>query len=139
VATSRPTASDLGWFRNLEFDEVFVNPLAESDKYRLIDHWHVAVGVATHSEPRKNATTGLRLRNLLEKDEQLSALASTPLLCSAICALHYNTKGHLPHRLNSLCEDLVRMLIDRRDKEGGVQSDQLTWELCKIRDMNGKE
>ena len=122
VITSRPRAVGIDWLNNQNVSHVFVNPLSDSDRYHLIDHWYIAVSVATRSEFRINTKKALELRNLLEKDRRLSTLAATPLLCAAVCALYYNSQGHLPRRLNSLCEALSAMLLDRRDREQKIPS-----------------
>jgi hypothetical protein len=47
-------------------------------------------------------------------------LATNPLLCSVICALHRDTNEQLPEDRLELYERCCSMLLDRRDPEGGL-------------------
>ena len=53
-------------------------------------------------------------------------LATNPLLCGMICALHRERQEQLPETQVELCEDLCRMLLHRRERESRLDMSQLS-------------
>lgn len=47
----------------------------------------------------------------------LGRLATNPLMCGLICALHRDRRGYLPHGRKDLYEAALSMLLSRRDRE----------------------
>ena len=136
LVTSRPGAVDSGTLSN--FQKVVLEDLSESQRLGFIDHWHRALAANSNRERNDAVIAELRRAALreLERQPSLALLATNPLLCSAICALHWLSRrkvveeawqGHattgsmqgsvLPGSLWNLCEALTRMLVHQRDFE----------------------
>jgi Leucine-rich repeat (LRR) protein len=135
LVTSRPGTADSASLDG--FQKVVLEDLSEPQKLGFIDHWHQALA-ANFRRSRDDALVAqlhqAALREL-ERQPTLALLASNPLLCAAICALHWLSRrkvveeawqkgplsqgsmqtGVLPGSLWNLCEQLTRMLVHQRD------------------------
>ncbi|MGY0491152.1 NACHT domain-containing protein [Streptomyces sp. WG-D5] len=109
LCTTRPSALEPGWLRSEDFYELSLNPLSPDGLRRFIARWHVAA----------DAREGLddELVASLRSNPELSRLATNPLMCSLICALHRERRGFLPHGRASLYKAALSMLLERRDVE----------------------
>jgi hypothetical protein len=135
LVTSRPGAVGDGALDG--FPKVVLEDLNEQQRLGFIDHWHQAFA-ANFKRKDDDAVVGhLHLAALreLERQPTLALLATNPLLCAAICALHWLSRrkvveeawesgafspdsmqtGVLPASLWNLCEQLTRMLVHQRD------------------------
>ncbi|MDB5391487.1 MAG: inlA 2 [Planctomycetaceae bacterium] len=126
VVTTRPEAVRDGWLADLQFQEARIAPLAESDVHKFIRLWHDAV---EKELARRSRAAGLReeaesLIKKLRTTPDLFHLASNPLLCAMICALHHDRGQKLPEGQSELCESLCHMLLHRREREGGLNWDE---------------
>ncbi len=135
LVTSRPGAvedDELDGFQKVALEE-----LSEQQKLGFIDHWHQAL--ATNFKRKYDDAAVAQLHQAavreLQRQPTLALLATNPLLCSAICALHWLSRrkvveeawrrgtsspgsmqsGVLPGSLWNLCEQLTRMLVHQRD------------------------
>ena len=123
VVSTRPEAVPEEWLKDLDFREARINPMGARDREELIDRWHEAIAEATRSlgeEPARFTKLAESLKARLQENPRLSLLASNPLLCAMICALHERDDEHLPDRESRLCERLCFMLLDERDRRRGV-------------------
>ncbi|HEX5718068.1 MAG TPA: NACHT domain-containing protein, partial [Thermoanaerobaculia bacterium] len=123
VISTRPRAVEPGWLETLGFREAHINPLSDLDRASFIDRWHEAV--ADELKERGKTVTGLlelaeSLTKQLEDNPEVARLATNPLLCAMICALHRDRRRRLPERQRQLCEDLCHALLHRREREGGL-------------------
>lgn len=126
VITTRPRAVEPGWLVHLDFQEARINPLSELDRSDFIDRWHEAVSLEL--QVRGKLDTGLpnlaeSLKTQLEDNPEVARLATNPLLCAMICALHRDRSEKLPERQRQLCEDLCHALLHRRERESGLNLD----------------
>jgi hypothetical protein len=122
LVTSRPSALDTGWLQESAFSEVKLLDLSRHDIERFVHRWHAAV--ATTVRPRdRHAIAELRdtLVNTLHTKPDLRQLATNPLLCALICALHRDRHKELPRDRMALYEAALTMLLLRRDEERAVQ------------------
>ncbi|MEA2562662.1 MAG: hypothetical protein QOH06_4166 [Acidobacteriota bacterium] len=126
VISTRPRAVEPDWLAHLGFQEARINPLSELDRANFIDRWHEAV--AEELKSRGKAAPDLpglaeSLKRQLEDNPEVARLATNPLLCAMICALHRDRREKLPERQRQLCEDLCHALLHRRERESGLNLD----------------
>ncbi|WP_314172398.1 NACHT domain-containing protein [Streptomyces winkii] len=122
LVTSRPSALDTGWLQESAFSEVALLDLNRHDIERFVHRWHAAVATTVRERDR-DAVTELRdsLVNTLHSKPDLRQLATNPLLCALICALHRDRNKELPRDRMALYEAALAMLLLRRDEERDVQ------------------
>lgn len=122
VVTTRPSAVPEGWLGALGFAELTVRPMSLTDTGLFVGRWHQAarVGVDDDAERRHLDELEAALRVSVRAQRDLAELATTPLMCAVICALHRDRRGYLPHSRMELYEAALSMLLVRRDRERGV-------------------
>ena len=123
IVASRPGACDRVLFKKLKFVEAQVDELSGEQRDSFIDNWHLAYDdaiprTAHDPDPKAIATS---LKRALENQPQIALLATNPLLCAGICALHERMPDSLPKSEWDLCEKLTAMLADQRDRRSGRQ------------------
>jgi predicted NACHT family NTPase len=118
VFTTRPDVVDETWFSGQELLRADVSPLSATDRDQLIEHWHAAAADQSARLGRPDDATPLAkiLRDKLRRLPEIAQLATNPLLCASICALHYSEHGYLPKGQADLCKKLCEMLLERRDR-----------------------
>lgn len=85
--------------------------------------WHEAVAkeLARRGKPATDLMrTAEDLVEKLRDNPAVSRLATNPLLCAMICALHRDRHQKLPEGQSELCETLCFMLLHRRERESGL-------------------
>jgi hypothetical protein len=125
IVTSRPLAQSDAWETPKGFVEAELLPMEPADILLLIDHWHDAVRAELQPEDAKEMDT-LRdkLRETIDKNHSIRSLASVPLLCAMICALHRDKHRQLPANRLDLYEACTSMLIEERERHREIQIDQ---------------
>jgi len=123
VISTRPRAVEEDWLAHLGFQEAHINPLSALDRAHFIDRWHEAV--AEELKLRGKIAADLpalaeSLKRQIEDNPEVARLATNPLLCAMICALHRDRREKLPERQRQLCEDLCQALLHRRERESGL-------------------
>ncbi|NBE54727.1 NACHT domain-containing protein [Streptomyces sp. YC537] len=121
LVTSRPSALDRGWLGREGFQEFALTPMRPADMKQFVGRWHTAAGAT--------AELGESLTRSLRSSPELSRLATNPLMCALICALHRERRGFLPQGRASLYEAALSMLLERRDLEREVYGSSRTPEL----------
>lgn len=123
VLSSRPTAVQGewdDWLKQLNFRCADVSPMSMPEVKRFVEKWHEATAkeLARQGKPNaKLAKDGQRLIEQFELNPPLSVLATNPLLCAMICALHRWRFQKLPESQYELCETLCHMLLHNRERE----------------------
>ncbi|QPP07563.1 NACHT domain-containing protein [Streptomyces bathyalis] len=113
IVTGRPSAVREGWLSDDEFHELSLAPMSREDVGAFIERWHHA---AKMEEARAEALlTAVRSR------QDLSRLATNPLMCGLLCALHRTSHGYLPRGREELYEAALRMLLERRDRQRSIE------------------
>jgi F0F1-type ATP synthase membrane subunit b/b' len=122
IVTSRPHAVDEGWLEGDGFGEADLQPMDTTGIENFIDHWHraVAAEVQQESEMARLTTLATTLKETLRNNRAIRRLATSPLLCGVICALHRDTNEQLPGDRVELYERCCSMLLERRDPESGL-------------------
>jgi len=133
LVTSRPEATDRA--RLKDFVPVELDELNPEQQVAFIAHWHKALALNLDRASDDPAIEALQaaLGRELERQPALVRLAVNPLLCGAICALHWMFRrplvedawhgkevsgfeeSVLPGTLWSLTEALTEMLVHQRD------------------------
>ncbi|WP_431984320.1 NACHT domain-containing protein [Streptomyces qinglanensis] len=112
LVTSRPSAVREDWLDRADFTELSLSPLRPADVDLFIDRWHTAA--------EADAELGGALRTAVRARSDLSLLATNPLMCGLICALHRERRGFLPRGRKALYDAALSMLLERRDRERAV-------------------
>ncbi|MBN2231104.1 MAG: NACHT domain-containing protein [Candidatus Thorarchaeota archaeon] len=124
VFTSRPAAYKRGWLSNLNFAEYVLSPMDYSSVKLFVQYWHRAVLVRQGVEIEDNGRILVnRLLDRLRNNIPLMRLATNPLLCAMLCALHYDRRMQLPSDRLTLYEACISALVDRRDPEREIPVD----------------
>ncbi|MFJ6785036.1 NACHT domain-containing protein [Streptomyces yangpuensis] len=113
LITSRPSAVRPDWLAGEEFTEVTLAPMSPENVRSFIERWHTAAGTP-------EGYADLLLESVRGKPD-LARLATNPLLCGLICALHRERRGFLPTGRKELYTAALSMLLHRRDRERGVR------------------
>jgi hypothetical protein len=119
VVTSRPGAATNRWLERQGFDAAEVRPMSWPDAQEFVRHWHAAfreepIGQERHAELVDCET---KLLDALYARRHLRLLATSPLLCAMICALHLDRRTQLPDERMELYSIALDMPLERRDAE----------------------
>jgi len=126
LVTTRPSAVPVGWLTDGESDGEFVEfdllPLNRHDVDKFVDRWHDAALTTTDQADEQSEVEWCRtsLHETLRRKSDLYRLATNPLMCALICALHRDRHSHLPQGRMDLYAAALSMLLVRRDKERDV-------------------
>ncbi|EPH40935.1 NACHT domain-containing protein [Streptomyces aurantiacus] len=111
LVTSRPTAVRPTWLADRDFRELALAPMNRADVATFVHRWHTAADAQPYAEP---------LLSALRAKRDLARMATNPLMCGLICALHRERRGFLPQGRKSLYDAALSMLLTRRDRERGM-------------------
>lgn len=121
IVTSRPTAVTENWLTRLDFKVSVLQPMEPPDIIAFIEHWHDAAAASAPPEESEDIRLlGLKLAAAVRERPQLQALATSPLLCALLCALHRDRQTQLPSDRLELYRIALEMLLERRDTEREV-------------------
>lgn len=120
MLTSRPAAVAEGWLRREGFAEADLLPMASGDVRSFIRKWHEAT---LDQEPGAEQLGAYErtLTDAILTRRHLRALATSPLLCALLCALHRDRRSQLPRDQMELYQIALEMLLQRRDAERGIR------------------
>ncbi|PPS88636.1 NACHT domain-containing protein [Streptomyces sp. MH60] len=119
LLTSRPTAVRADWLTAEGFRELSLTPMREPEVATFVRRWHAAAEAPEFE-------TGLL--DSLRTKRDLARLATNPLMCGLICALHRERRGYLPTGRKELYDAALTMLLARRDRERGMEAVELSEE-----------
>ncbi|MEV5958431.1 NACHT domain-containing protein [Streptomyces sp. NPDC051987] len=111
LLTSRPTAVRSAWLASEGFGELTLAPMRRADVATFVQRWHRAAQAPQFEGP---------LLDSLRTKRDLARLATNPLMCGLICALHRERRGYLPTGRKELYDAALAMLLARRDRERGL-------------------
>ncbi|HEY9603200.1 MAG TPA: leucine-rich repeat domain-containing protein [Allocoleopsis sp.] len=127
IVTSRPTGLKDAhgevwqewedWAEREQFSNLTLEPMSPANMEKFITQWHQALAAARLPEDRQRDLNGMarNLQRLLEQRSELQRLATNPLLCAMICALHRERLETLPEARIQLYQECIEMLLERRD------------------------
>ncbi|MEW2400477.1 NACHT domain-containing protein [Streptomyces sp. NPDC046862] len=120
VITTRPAAVSEGWLARRDFTELNLLPMNQQDVEAFVGRWHLAAfGESDEAAPERDRYAE-RLLDTLRRKRDLARLATNPLMCAMICALHRDRRTYLPESRMELYGAALTMLLVRRDKERDV-------------------
>ncbi|CAL9544576.1 NACHT domain-containing protein [Streptomyces sp. enrichment culture] len=116
LLTSRPTAVRPDWLAAEGFRELSLTPMRRADVTTFVRRWHAAARAPEYEAD---------LLDALRTKRDLARLATNPLMCGLICALHRERRGYLPTGRKELYDAALTMLLARRDRERGMAAVEL--------------
>ncbi|MFB7089851.1 NACHT domain-containing protein [Streptomyces sp. NPDC056296] len=119
LLTSRPTAVRPDWLAPEGFRELALTPMRRPDVTTFVRRWHAAADAPAYEA---------KLLDALRTKRDLARLATNPLMCGLICALHRERRGYLPTGRKELYDAALTMLLARRDRERGMEAVELSEE-----------
>jgi NACHT domain len=120
LVTSRPSAVADSWLADEGFTELVLSPMSRTDVRAFTARWHLAARQTASGDPEELARIDDYERSLLQalhSKQDLARLATNPLMCGLICALHRDRGGYLPTGRKELYDAALSMLLVRRDQE----------------------
>jgi len=127
VVTSRPHAVDEPdsgprWLETEGFCEADLQPMRTWQIEEFVRCWHLAAAeeLQYKEDAAKLRDLATALTTTVRSNLVLRHLATNPLLCGVICALHHDTNRQLPEDRIQLYEQCCLMLLERRDLEREV-------------------
>ncbi|MEV2252253.1 NACHT domain-containing protein [Streptomyces sp. NPDC050147] len=117
LVTSRPSAVREDWLAEEGFTELTLSPMGEKEVAAFISRWHSAAVTGVPEEDAGLASYEVQLLQAVSSKPDLGLLATNPLMCGLICALHRDRRGFLPLSRKDLYTAALSMLLVRRDRE----------------------
>ena len=124
LVTSRPSAVRHDWLAEEDFAELTMSAMSAPDIAGFIRRWHAAARSGA-AEDDGSEHHEARLLAAVRTHPDLGRLATNPLMCGLVCALHRDRHGYLPHAREDLYEAALSMLLGRRDRERDVAAPAL--------------
>ncbi|MFI9262379.1 NACHT domain-containing protein [Streptomyces sioyaensis] len=121
MLTSRPSAVRDDWLIADGFGELTLSPMSRSEVAAFIGRWHAAARCDADDPERLDAYEQSLLAAVHTKQD-LARLATNPLMCGLICALHRDRRGYLPTGRKELYDAALGMLLSRRDRERDMRA-----------------
>ena len=115
LVTSRPSAVREDWLAPDGFTELVLSPMTGDDVAAFIRRWHAAARHPDASDTDRLDGYERSLLDAVRTKPDLGRLATNPLMCGLICALHRDRRGYLPHGRKELYDAALSMLLSRRD------------------------
>ncbi|MBD1868442.1 leucine-rich repeat domain-containing protein [Cyanobacteria bacterium FACHB-471] len=114
------------WVEAQDFVNLNMEPMSPTNIEEFVVRWHSALPADTSSSDQSINPTQMagNLKSQLRQRSELRRLASTPLLCAMICALHRERRETLPSARLQLYRECIEMLLDRRDAGRGIPLDE---------------
>ncbi|MEV8018974.1 NACHT domain-containing protein [Streptomyces sp. NPDC086554] len=117
LVTSRPSAVREDWLAEQDFTELTLSAMRHSDVAAFIHRWHEAARTGAPEEDEALVSYEEQLLAAVRSKPDLGLLATNPLMCGLICALHRDRRGFLPLGRKDLYSAALSMLLIRRDRE----------------------
>ncbi|WP_371127473.1 NACHT domain-containing NTPase [Streptomyces sp. 2224.1] len=116
LVTSRPSAVRDDWLAADGFGELTLSAMSRTEVAAFIGRWHAAARCDAEDPERLDAYEQ-SLLTAVHTTQDLARLATNPLMCGLICALHRDRRGYLPTGRKELYDAALGMLLSRRDRE----------------------
>ncbi|WP_331738402.1 NACHT domain-containing protein [Embleya sp. NBC_00896] len=122
IVTSRPGVLTPGWHDRLAgegFTRAQLRPMTPAQVRDCVHRWHRAQA-GRGADPKELDECADSLIAVLESRRDLSKLATSPLLCALVCALHRNSDRVLPEGRTALYRTALTMMLGGREQARGV-------------------
>lgn len=125
IVTSRPAAVSDEWLKSDDFLATTLEPMSSDDVTDFVQRWHKAVRseIIDSAEDQKLELCERKMQEALARERRLRQLATNPLMCALLCALHRDRQGQLPRERIEVYDAALEMLLERRDSERGVSEE----------------
>jgi hypothetical protein len=122
IVTSRPAAIGADWLESDGFLATSLEPMSPADVTGFVCKWHEAVrsDIVDSAEFAELGRCERKLLGVLAQARHLRQLATNPLMCALLCALHRDRRTQLPHDRIEIYDAALETLLERRDAERGV-------------------
>lgn len=117
LVTSRPSAVREDWLAEQDFTELTLSPMSRAEAAAFIHRWHGAARTGAPEEDKALTAYESQLIEAVGTKPDLGRLATNPLMCGLMCALHRDRRGFLPLGRKDLYSAALSMLLIRRDRE----------------------
>ncbi|MGV9880826.1 NACHT domain-containing protein [Streptomyces sp. NPDC003006] len=117
LVTSRPSAVRADWLAEEGFAELTLSSMGGKEVTAFIERWHAAAATGAADEDAALTSYESQLLAAVRSKPDLGRLATNPLMCGLICALHRDRRGFLPLGRKDLYTAALSMLLVRRDRE----------------------
>ncbi|NEQ68630.1 MAG: NACHT domain-containing protein [Symploca sp. SIO2D2] len=113
------------WVKDEGFVNLTLEPMSGTNVEQFIQRWHSALASeeTANSPSETPEQIAENLKRQLRQRQELRQLASTPLLCAMICALHRDRQETLPTARLQLYQECIDMLLNRRDEGRKIKLD----------------
>lgn len=135
IITSRPYALLGSWESADGFIDTELQPMELADIYAFIDRWHLAVETEMRDRSEIDELEAAKRKLKIEVDRNLALrhIATNPLLCAALCALNRDRHQKLPTDRIDVYDAFCDMLLERRDREQGLEVEQTDYPVLSSR------
>jgi Leucine-rich repeat (LRR) protein len=132
VVTSRPSTPE-DWLIAADFQHCALQPMTLGDVRSFVEHWYNAIRSALPdaADQAELDQMSAGLMAILRSRPPLRGLATNPLLCAMICALHRERSEQLPEDRMELYRVALELLLERRDIERRVLPDGMRLTLTE--------
>jgi NACHT domain len=122
LVTSRPSAVDDAWLADEGFTELTLSPMSRDGIASFVARWHGAARATIDDAEERERLDGYEdsLLTAIRTKQDLGRLATNPLMCGMICALHRDRRGYLPHGRKELYDAALAMLTADRDQRRDI-------------------
>ncbi|MEK8172005.1 hypothetical protein NKH77_29760 [Streptomyces sp. M19] len=119
-----PSAVADDWLADQDFTEFTLSPMSRADTAAFIGRWHAAARAGCDGAEERAALDRYEaaLHTAVRTKQDLTRLATNPLMCGLMCALHRSRRGYLPPGRKGLYDAALAMLLSRRDTERRVHA-----------------
>ena len=123
IVTSRPLDKNDLWEIPEEFQELELQRMDPLDIIQFINNWHKSVQneLSNIEEINEIEAVAQDLIYIVNTNSAIRNLASSPLLCAMICALHRDKHRVLPKNRIELYEACTKMLLEEREVARGIK------------------
>jgi Leucine-rich repeat (LRR) protein len=111
------------WVKTEQFTNCVMEPMTLPEIGQFVRFWHRALPEPHRQDDKDPQKIAENLMRQLRQQSEIRQLAATPLLCTMICALHYENEGTLPSTRIRLYDKCVEMLLEERDKQREIKTD----------------
>jgi len=123
VVTSRPSAIADGWLASEDFRQAQLEPMGLRDVEAFVEHWYRAsMQHLSKADGSSWKAEQAALLQALRRSPPLRRLATSPLLCAMLCALHHDGNANLPDDRVDLYRLALDALLERRDAQRRVKA-----------------
>jgi NACHT domain/Leucine Rich repeats (2 copies) len=111
------------WMKSEQFGNCVMEPMTLPVIEQFVSRWHRALPEPSQHVDKEPQKVAENLMREIKKRIEIRKLAETPLLCTMICALHYENEGSLPSTRLRLYDKCIEMLLEERDKQRDIKTD----------------